>query len=248
MHDVAERAGVSVSTVSNLINGRGHLMRPQTRERVAQAMVVLDYRPNVTARGLRSARTRALGFLVLDDDAKCLADPMTDMIIAGAGDVTRERGYGLLIQSARLGEMDDGLLRPLLEGRVDGAVMYLSGEPVSRDLYARRVSELGHHCVLFGESRGRDMPSVTAANMEGAHQLAEHLIEKGHTRIAFVAARTSWPMIEERYSGYRAALQARDMALAGAAALSRSLGRAQRSRHGRPIRVARAPDSNHGGE
>ncbi len=208
MRDVAQRAGVSVQTVSNLVNGRDHLMKPETRERVAQAMVVLEYRPNASARGLRSARTRELGFLLLDDDAKFLADPMTDMVMAGAGDVTRENGYGLLIQSARLGEIDDGLLRPLLESRVDGAILYLSGEPSSRNAYVRRVADLGHPSVLFGEAGDETLPSVTAANFDGAFRLASHLLEKGHERIAFVAARTSWPMIEERYSGYRAALHA----------------------------------------
>ena len=208
MRDVAERAGVSVQTVSNLVNGREHLMKPETRERVMQAMVVLEYRPNASARGLRSARTRELGFLLLDDDAKFLADPMTDMVMAGAGDVTRENGYGLLIQSAGFGEIDDGLLRPVLESRVDGAILYLSGEPSSRDAYVHRVAELGHPSVLFGEARHETLPSVTAANFDGAFQLATHLLEKGHERIAFVAARTSWPMIEERYGGYRAALQA----------------------------------------
>ncbi|MFN8150462.1 MAG: LacI family DNA-binding transcriptional regulator [Solirubrobacterales bacterium] len=207
MRDVAKRAGVSVQTVSNLVNGRAGTMSEETRERVSQAMVVLNYRPNASARGLRSARTRELGFLLLDDDAKFLADPMTDMIMAGAGDVTRENGYGLLIQSARHGEIDDGLLRPLLESRVDGAILYLSGEPDSRDVFVKRVAELGHPAVVFGETRDGELPSVTAANFDGAHRLATHLIEKGHTRIAFVAARTSWPMIEERYSGYRAALQ-----------------------------------------
>src|SRR6476659_4688304 len=146
MQEVAERAGVSVQTVSNLVNGRSHLMTAQTRERVTQAMIALDYRPNASARGLRSARTRELGFLLLDDDAKFLADPMTDMIMAGAGDVTREHGYALLIQSARLGEAEGGLLRPLLESRVDAGILYLSGEPGSRDVYIRRVAELGHPC------------------------------------------------------------------------------------------------------
>ncbi|MBS1862179.1 MAG: LacI family DNA-binding transcriptional regulator [Actinobacteria bacterium] len=207
MRDVAERAGVSVQTVSNLVNGREHEMTLETRERVTQAMIVLDYRPNATARGLRSQRTRALGFLVLDDDAKFLADPMTDMIMAGAGDVARENGYGMLIQSERFNGADDHLLRPLRESRVDGVLLYLSGEPNMRAALIRRVVEMGYPGVIFGESPDAQLASVTAANYEGAFQLASHLLEKGHRRIAFAAARTSWPQIEDRYSGYRAALQ-----------------------------------------
>ncbi len=211
MQDVADRAGVSVQTVSNLVNGREHLMGHKTRERVAQAMVVLDYRPNMRARGLRSAKTNELGFLVVDDEARFLADPMNGTVMAGAEETTREQGYGLLIHSARPGEIDDGLLNPLLESRVDGAVLYLSGEPSDRDVYLKRVAELGHPYVLFGEARDGKVPSVTAANSDGAYRLATHLIEKGHRRIAFIGGRASWPMIEQRYAGYRAALHDHDI-------------------------------------
>lgn len=206
MQDVAERAGVSIQTVSNLVNGREHLMAGKTRDRVAEAMVVLDYRPNMTARGLRSAKTNELGFLVVDDEAKFLADPMNGTVMAGAGEVTREFGYGLLIQSARLGEIDDGLLSPLLESRVDGAILYLSGGPSDRDVYIKRVGELGHPCVLFGEAREGEIPSVTAANADGSYRLATHLLEKGHRRIAFIGGSAPWPMIEQRHAGYRSAL------------------------------------------
>ncbi|MBN8868424.1 MAG: LacI family DNA-binding transcriptional regulator [Solirubrobacterales bacterium] len=207
MRDVSKRAGVSVQTVSNLLNGREHLMTPETRERVEQAMVVLDYRPNATARGLRSQRTKTLGFLVLDNDAKFLADPMTDMVMAGVGDLARERGYGVLIQSAGFKEADKVLLQPLHESRVDGAILYLSGEPDRRHRLLRRVVDMGYPAVALGESSFDLLPSVTAANVEGAHRLVNHLLEKGHRRIAFAAARSTWPQVEDRYSGYRAALR-----------------------------------------
>jgi LacI family transcriptional regulator len=208
MQDVAERADVSVQTVSNLLNGREHLMSAQTRERVAQALAFLDYRPNMRARGLRSARTNELGFLVVDGEAKFLADPMNGMVMAGTGETARERGYGLLIHSARLGDIDDGLLSPLLESRIDGAILYLSGEPSDRGACVKRVAEVGRPFVIFGEAREDDTPCVTAANLDGAYRLATHLLEQGHRRIAFIGGRASWPMIEQRYAGYRAALRA----------------------------------------
>src|ERR1044071_1511731 len=113
MRDVAARA------VSNLINGRAHLMSDETRLRVEVAMTDLAYHPNSTARGLRSARTQTLAFLVLDAGARFLADPMTDLIMAGVADVARDRGYGVLIQSDRPTERSTALLKPLLEHRVD---------------------------------------------------------------------------------------------------------------------------------
>lgn len=211
MRDVAERAGVSVSTVSNYVNGRTNLMRDPTRDRVEEAMVFLDYRPNATARGLRSSRVREIGFLIVDDAAKFLADPMNGQVMAGAGEVTSERDYGLLIESAKLGEIDDGLFRPIRENRIDGGILFLSGAPRQRDVYLNRAVELGFPYVLFGESRNAEVASVSADNRSGAYELTQHLLEHGHERIAFIAGEASWPMIEQRHVGYRDALRANDV-------------------------------------
>jgi DNA-binding LacI/PurR family transcriptional regulator len=209
MRDVAARAGVSAQTVSNLVNGRTHLMTEQTRERVATAMAALGYHPNSAARGLRSARSHTLAFLVLDQDARFLADPMTDLIIAGIGDISRDRGYGVLIQAGRPDEASDALLTPLLEHRADGAFLFLSGEPALRRWYAERVVSLGVRAVVFERvDEAPTITSVTAADRDGARRLTEHLLSRGHRRIAFVAARVPWPMVEQRRLGYRDALAA----------------------------------------
>src|SRR3954471_4348636 len=117
MREVAQLAGVSVQTVSNHVNGRHQYMSADTRRRVADAMRELGYHPNVTARSLRSAETRTLGFLVLDEHARFLADPLTDLVMAGVGDFAREHDYGLLIQSSRPSEDADRLLTPVLQSR-----------------------------------------------------------------------------------------------------------------------------------
>ena len=209
MRHVAARAGVSAQTVSNVVNGRVHLMTEETRERVASVMTDLGYHPNSAARGLRSARTHTLAFLVLDQDARFLADPMTDLIIAGIGDVARDRGYGVLIQAGRPDQASDALLTPLLEHRADGAFLFLSGEPAVRRWYVQRVVELGARAIVFERVDALpNITSLTAADRDGARGLAEHLLSRGHRRIAFIAARVPWPMIEERRLGYREALDA----------------------------------------
>ena len=103
MRDVAEHAGVSAQTVSNLVNNRLRQMSDETRVRIEGAMEQLGYHPNLTARSLRSARTTTIGFLLLDEGARYLADPMTDQVIAGVGDIARDRGYSVLIHAGRPG-------------------------------------------------------------------------------------------------------------------------------------------------
>jgi DNA-binding LacI/PurR family transcriptional regulator len=216
MRDVADGAGVSLQTVSNYVNGRFNLMSEETRERVGHELERLDYRPNAAARSLRARRTMTLGFLVLDDGARFLADPMTDMVLAGIGDVARDNGYTLLIQAARP-DPDDAhrLLSPLLEERIDGALLFLSGARSIRRRTIRRMSELGFSFVVFEQApAGLPVVSVTADNRSGARKLVEYLLGRGHRRIAFISTRTPWPMVEERLRGYREALDGAGVAAA----------------------------------
>lgn len=208
MRDVAARAEVSVQTVSNIVNERYHLMGDTTRARVERAMSDLGYHPNVAARTLRSARTETLCFLLLDEGNRFLADPMTDLVIAGIGDVARERGYGLLIRAALPNEPDPSLLKPLLENRADGAFLFLSGEPELRRWYVGKLTELAFPFILLETSKQPQLRSVTAADRDGARQLTEHLIAAGHERIAFLTTAVPWPMLEQRLLGYRDALDA----------------------------------------
>jgi DNA-binding LacI/PurR family transcriptional regulator len=208
MRDVAIRAEVSVQTVSNFVNERFHLMGGETRARVERAMRDLGYHPNLAARTLRSARTETLCFLLLDEGSRFLADPMTDLVIAGIGDVARDRGYGLLIRAALPNEPDPTLIRPLLENRADGAFLFLSGEPEVRHWYAARLTELGFPFVLLEPSDDPHQLTVRAADREGARRLTEYLIGAGHERIAFLTTAVPWPMLEQRLLGYCDALSA----------------------------------------
>ncbi len=210
MRDVAEQAGVSIQTVSNLVNSRHRQMSEVTRQRIEDAMADLGYHPNLTARGLRSARSTTVGVLLLDEGARYLADPMTDEVIAGVGDIARDRGYSVLIHAARPGVSSNELLRPVLEARVDGVLLFLSGPREEREAHVDRAVALNTPTVVL-EADGRDHPnhmSVTADNRIGARQLAGHLISRGHTRIGFIAARQPWPMVEQRLLGFHDALNA----------------------------------------
>ena len=215
MREVARSASVSVQTVSNYVNGRHQLMSEETRDRVGRELEAVGYWPNAAARTLRARRSMTLGFLLLDEGSAFLADRMTDLIIAGIGDVARDAGYSVLIQAANP-EPDriDGLFAPLLENRVDGAVLFLSGKPALRRRVVRRIAELGFAFVSFERFPSTwSVPSVTADNREGTRRLVEHLVSRGHRRIAFISTRTAWPMVDERILGYRDGLKDAGIAL-----------------------------------
>lgn len=209
MREVASEAGVSLQTVSNVVNGRTHLMSEETRQRVSEVLEELGYWPNAAARSLRARRSMTLGFLVLDEGSRFLADPMTDLVVAGVGDVAREAGYSVLIQAASPEpRASDRLFAPLLEHRVDGAVLFLSGTPSLRRRVVRRIIEFGFPFAVFEKFPSTwGVRSITADNRTGARELVEHLVERGHKRIAFLSTRTPWPMVEERLAGYRDGLK-----------------------------------------
>ncbi len=207
MRDVAEAAGVSLQTVSNLVNGRTNQMTLETRSRIRTVMDDLGYHPNSAARGLRSARSRTFGFLILDDSSRFLADPLTDLFMSGLGDVLRDQGYALLIQASRQDNPVEQLLVPLHEGRVDGAVVFLSGPASMRGRYIQRFRKLTVPLLLVQEHELADagVSVISADDFGGARDLCMHLIERGHRRIGFLTADRRWSAIEARYGGYLAA-------------------------------------------
>ncbi len=209
LRDVAEHAGVSVQTASNVTRGRFELMGAETRSRVEQAMRELGYRPNLTARSLREARTHALGFFVLDESSSFMADPLTALLIAGVSDVARDAGYEILVRADRPFEVSDALVRPLLEGRVDGAIAVLSGAPELRAAYVELLKGTQAPFVVFDEILDdRGVLSVRTAERASSRQLTERLLERGHREIAFISARVPWALTEQRHQGYRDALAA----------------------------------------
>jgi DNA-binding LacI/PurR family transcriptional regulator len=209
MRDVAADAEVSLQTVSNFVNRRYEEMSAPTQERVARAMKRLGYHPNSTAQSLRSARTRTLGFLVVDEHRAFLADPLTSQLIAGVGDVARTRHFGILVRGAESSEDPHDLVTPFHQNRIDGAFVLLSGDPDVRAAHVERLRSLDEPFVLFDEVVGDStLLSVRAAERDGGRRLAEHLLDRGHRRVAFIGARVPWAVVEQRFLGYCDALAA----------------------------------------
>lgn len=202
LRDVAELAGVSFKTVSNVINGYPHI-RPATREKVERAIAELGYKPNLSARSLRSGRTDTIALAVPELNLSYFAELASFVIAAAeeAGLVTlveqtggdRDRELALL-QSPRLNRTDGLILSPLGLGQEDAAA--LAGPlPV----------------VMLGE-RTFDWPCdhVTMRNVEAARAATEYLIASGRRRIAVIGENEAEVMgsARLRLRGYREALAA----------------------------------------
>jgi LacI family transcriptional regulator len=202
VHDVAGRAGVSAMTVSRVING-GTNVRPETRRRVEQALVELDYVQNAVARGLGSSKTGSLGMLVPD-----IVNPFFSILVRGAETVARQAGYRLLLCNT---ESDLALERQYVEDmlrhRVEGLLIAPVGDR-SRDNLLPLTRRQFPFVLIDRSVAGLAADVVQGDNVAAARRLMNHVIELGHQRIAVIIEPDNVSTARERLQGYREALDA----------------------------------------
>jgi len=206
MADVARSAGVSVATVSHVLNDTRPVL-PHTRQAVLDAIDRLGYTPNTLARSLVTSRTRSIGLAV-----SAISNPYFTEILQGVEAGALEHGYSLLIADPHDDpEHERKVVKLLHERRVDGMIVAPSADP--RAL----VAYLGRHDVpaVFLD-RLVDLPAdgtarydqVCAESAEPTAELVGHLAELGHRRIALVAGLPGFSTTRERIDGYRRGLAA----------------------------------------
>jgi len=197
MRDVAHTAGVSLKTVSRVINAEAGVA-PTTAARVAEAIDVLGFERNDLARTLRQGGSSATLGLVIED----LANPFYATVAQAVEVAARDRGFLLITASAREdAERERELAGALLRRRVDALLIVPAG-PDHRYLSTART------VFLDRPPEGIEADTVLLDNLGGARSGVEHLIAQGHTRIACIADAAELYTARERLAGYRDALSA----------------------------------------
>jgi len=197
MRDVAALAGVSLKTVSRVVNGATNV-DPALEAQVRKAVAQLSYRPNLTASSLRRSDGRSMTIGLMLEDA---ANPYSASVYRAVEDVAAARGVGVLAGSldedpARERELAAALLRR----RVDGLIIVPAGSDHS---YLRHEQELGTPMVFVDRPpRLLAADSVMVDNRDGAVKAVRHLIDHGHRRIAYLGDLTSIMTATERFAGY----------------------------------------------
>ncbi len=201
MRDVAERAGVSLKTVSRVINAEAGVATA-TAERVGEAIAALGFQRNDLARSLRHGLSSATLGLVIED----VANPFYSAVAQAVETAARERGFLLITASAREDpERERELVSALVGRRVDALLIVPAG-PDQRYVDSMR----GRTAFVFIDRPpgGLEADAVLLDDAGGARQAVEHLLAQGHRRIACVADRTEVYTARERLAGYEAALNA----------------------------------------
>lgn len=207
MIDVAALAGVSLSTVSRVVNEQG-AVRLDMAQRVREAVELLGYRRDLTASTLRRAdRASSSVGLVIED----VANPFFSTIHRGVEEVARARGVLTLAGSSDEDpRRERELVHGLCERRVDGLVI----APIERNhSYLLRDLEAGMAVVFIDRPpRGIEADAVLIDNAGAAEQVVDHLVGAGHRRIAFLGDREEIYTARERLKGYRQALRRHGLA------------------------------------
>lgn len=205
--DVARAAGVSISTVSRVLNGSSHPVSQETRERVLETMEALSFSPSALARAMITHHTHIIGMIVSDNQ-----DPFFAALVRGAEDVARSMGFLVIIcNSDRRSDIELKYIHTLNDYRVDGIVF--SGGGLVAPEYVAEMSKLlavVRHRGCAVVSLGRQAfpcVEISSDNVRATADAVGHLVGMGHRRIGYVSGPEHITTTALRLEGYRLGLQ-----------------------------------------
>lgn len=192
--DVASRAGVSIATVSRVVNGLPNV-RPELARRVLRAVKELNYQPSRTAQRLRAKRSQVIGLVISD-----IQNPFFTSVVRGIEDAAYERGYSLVLCDSDEDPEKERLYVDVMRAEgVAGVILATTSQAIQhiRNLLAHNIPVV----AIDRRIKDRRVDSVLVANAKGAFLAVQHLLHLGHQRIGMVSMR-SIPTGRERQSGY----------------------------------------------
>ncbi len=203
--DIARELGISQSTVSRILSGRGvERISVETRDRVLEATARLDYQPNALARSLRHGKTDVVGFYsVYDYDAR---NDFLGTLIGSLQRACNDHHLDLLLFSAFSERSRDEIAFKLRDGRIDG--LFLHAAP-SDPLAATLARASLHVVALADELPG--MPSVSFDNEAGMRDLVAQLCGRGYEKFVFVAPDVELESVERRRNAFERETAAREL-------------------------------------
>ncbi|MGA8944046.1 MAG: catabolite control protein A [Thermoactinomyces sp.] len=205
IYDVAREAGVSMATVSRVVNGNPNV-KPATRKKVLNVISQLGYRPNAVARGLASKKTTTVGVVIPDISNAFYAE-----LTRGIEDIAMMYHYNIILSNSDLQkEKELKLIETLLEKQVDG-LLFLGGEITESH---REIFSATHVPIVLAASRDEknELPYVTIDQIQAAKEATSILIHEGNRNVGLIGG----PLTDSvngypRYLGYKEALQDMDV-------------------------------------
>ena len=201
IYDVAREAGVSIATVSAVINGSTYVS-PKLKRRVATAIEKLEYHPNLIARGLAKRQSHTLAMIVPD-----ISNPFFPEVIRGAEDEARERGYNLIVASSDDHRPQERLyLNLFLAKRADGILLTKAPGRLPDEIVAKLKSSATPLVQVMRLITGFKSDTVLADDHGAAFDAVSHLLRLGYRKIGMITGLKGVSTTRRRLTGYRQAL------------------------------------------
>jgi LacI family transcriptional regulator len=209
LEEVAKLAHVSRSTISRVINNHPNV-RPETKERVWQAIRDSGYQPHAVARSLATNRTQIIGMLIPEAVTTLFTDPFFPLLLRGATEACNAHKYQLMLSLFTAPADQEEMYRRVLRGGyLDGVIV--ASASLSDPLIPNLLRDQARF-VSVGRYPAESIYYVDGDNVGGARMAVEHLIRLGHKRIATITGRLDSTAGQDRLEGYRQALQAHSVA------------------------------------
>lgn len=199
-HDVAKKAGVSIATVSRVLNDSPHV-RPSVKRKVLRAVKALNYQPNRTAQRLRAKQSKVIGLIISD-----IQNPFFTAAVRGIEDVAYHNGYSVVLCNSDEDPEKEKLYVDVMRAEAVAGVIITSAseaEPQVGDLLDARIPVV----ALDRRIKDRRVDSVLTTNVQGAYAAVTHLIGLGHRCIGFIGLPLTRTTGRERFEGYQRALR-----------------------------------------
>jgi LacI family transcriptional regulator len=200
MHEIARIAGVSLGTVSHVLNGTANVREPR-RTRVLQAVQALGYQPSQLARGLRRDTTNTIGMIIPD-----VTNPFFPAVVRGAEDVAFSRGYRLILCNTDNDHSKELIHLNELRTYLPAGLIVIPSNFSDLTAQAESYRQAGTGVVCIDRlPKHWSGDSVTANNKAGAYEATRHLIKMGHTQLAMITGPLHLTNAKERLEGFQRA-------------------------------------------
>ncbi|EUJ32164.1 LacI family transcriptional regulator [Listeria cornellensis FSL F6-0969] len=202
IRDIAEKTGVSITTISQILNGKGSRFSETTRNKVFQTAKDLAYKPNFFAKNMVTNRTNTIGMIVPE-----VTDPFFSQMVKGAEDYLNAHDYMILLcNSSQDSTREDLYVEELLHRAVDGLII-ASPNILASNVFAQLETLHKPYILLDRKRHHREEGNIFIDDYEGGYMATEHLISLGHTNIGIITSDDSFYSVEERLQGYQASLK-----------------------------------------
>ncbi|WP_088809589.1 MULTISPECIES: LacI family DNA-binding transcriptional regulator [Listeria] len=202
IREIAEKTGVSITAISQILNGKGDRFSEVTKNRVLKAAKDMAYKPNFFAKNMVTNHTNTIGMVVPE-----VTDAFFSQMVKGAEDYLNQHDYMIMLcNSSNDKEREDRYVEELLHRAVDGLII-ASPNILASKVFERMREKKKPYILLDRQRNEQKEGRIAVDDYEGGYMATKHLLELGHEKIGIIISDNSFYNVFERYEGYLACMK-----------------------------------------